>query len=65
MTVVVKNQKVAEGRYIAGLSIKFIPSVPGQFSSPEDVKTRILRDIKRLNNVQSLFKVSAGIERLE
>tara|TARA_Y100001938_G_C8098556_1_gene439899 strand:+ start:3511 stop:5343 length:1833 start_codon:yes stop_codon:yes gene_type:complete len=65
VTVVVKNQKIAEGRYIAGLSIKFIPSVPGQFSSPEDVKTRILRDIKRLNNVQTLFKVSAGLERLE
>ena len=65
VTVVVKNQKVAEGRYIAGLSIKFIPSVPGQFRSPEDVKSRILRDIRRLTNVQSIFKVSAGLERLE
>jgi len=65
VTVVVKNQKVAEGRYIAGLSVKFIPSVPGQFNAPEDVKTRILRDIKRLGNVQNIFKVSAGLERLE
>ena len=65
VTVVIKNQKVSEGRYIAGLSIKFIPSVPGQMNAPEDVKSRILRDIKRLGNVQSLFKVSAGLERLE
>lgn len=65
VTVVVKNQKVSEGRYIAGLSVKFIPSVPGQMNAPEDVKARILRDIKRLSNVKSLFKVSAGLERLE
>ena len=65
VTVVVKNQKVAEGRYIAGLSVKFIPSIPGQFNAPEDVKTRILRDVKRLGNVQTIFKVSAGLERLE
>tara|TARA_B100000282_G_scaffold296879_1_gene280784 strand:+ start:7769 stop:9592 length:1824 start_codon:yes stop_codon:yes gene_type:complete len=65
VTVVIKNQKVSEGRYIAGLSIKFIPSTPGQLNAPEDVKLRILKDIKRLGNVQSLFKVSAGLERLE
>ena len=65
VTVVVKNQKIAEGRYIAGLSLKFIPSIPGQFRSPEDVKTRIVRDIKRLGNVQNVFKVSSGLERLE
>ena len=65
VTVVIKNQKIAEGRYIAGLSVKFIPSVPGQFRSPEDVKSRITRDIRRLSNVQSIFKVSAGLERLE
>ena len=65
VTVVVKNQKIAPGRYIAGLSIKFIPSVPGQFRSPEDVKSRVLRDIRRLANVQNIFKVSAGLERLE
>tara|TARA_B100000131_G_scaffold310364_1_gene341949 strand:- start:2264 stop:4762 length:2499 start_codon:yes stop_codon:yes gene_type:complete len=65
VTVVIKNQKIAEGRYIAGLSVKFIPSVPGQFRSPEDVKSRVIRDIRRLDNVQSIFKVSAGLERLE
>ena len=65
VTVVVRNQKIAEGRYIAGLSIKFIPSTPGEFNSPEGVKARIIKDVKRLANVQSLFKVSAGLERLE
>jgi hypothetical protein len=65
VTVVVKNQKISQGRYIAGLSIKFIPSIPGQFRSPEDVKSRTLRDIRRLSNVQNIFKVSAGLERLE
>jgi hypothetical protein len=65
VTVVVKNQKISEGAYIAGLSIKFIPSTPGTFRSPEDVKARILRDTKKLQNVKSVFKVSAGLERLE
>ena len=65
VTVVIKNQKISEGRYIAGLSIKYIPSIPGQLRAPEDVKSRILRDIRRLQNVKSLFKVSAGLERLE
>ena len=65
VTVVIKNQKIAEGRYIAGLSIKYIPSIPGQLRAPEDVKSRILRDVRRLQNVKSLFKVSAGLERLE
>ncbi len=65
VTVVIKNQKISEGRYIAGLSVKFIPSVPGQMNAPEDVKSRIIRDTKRLTNVQSVFKVSAGLERLE
>ncbi len=65
VTVVVKNQKIAEGKYIAGLSLKFIPSIPGQFRSPEDVKARIVRDIKRLGNVQNVFKISSGLERLE
>ena len=36
VTVVIRNQKIGEGRYIAGLSIKYIPSVPGEFNSPED-----------------------------
>lgn len=65
VTVAVRNQKVAEGRYIAGLAIKFIPSTPGDMNTPENVKARIVRDIKRLENVQSLFKLSTGLIRLE
>ena len=65
VTVAIRNQKVAEGRYIAGLAIKFIPSTPGDFNTPENVKARIVRDIKRLENVQSLFKLSTGLIRLE
>ena len=65
VTVAIRNQKVAEGRYIAGLSIKFIPSTPGDFNTPENVKARIVKDIKRLANVQSLFKLSSGLIRLE
>ena len=65
VTVAIRNQKVAEGRYIAGLAIKFIPSTPGEMNTPENVKARIVRDIKRLANVQSLFKLSTGLIRLE
>ena len=65
VTVAVRNQKVAEGRYIAGLAIKFIPSTPGDMNQPELTKGRIVRDIKRLTNVQSLFKLSTGLTRLE
>lgn len=65
VTVAIKNQKVAEGRYIAGLAIKFIPSTPGDMNQPELTKARIVKDIKRLENVQSLFKLSAGLTRLE
>ena len=65
VTVAIRNQKIAEGRYIAGLSIKFIPSTPGNLGTPENTKSRIVRDIKRLQNVQSLFKLSAGLIRLE
>ena len=65
VTVVVRNQKISERNYVAGLSVKFIPSVPGQFNSPEDVKQRILRDIRKLANVGTVFKISAGLERLE
>ena len=65
VTVAIRNQKVAEGRYIAGLAIKFIPSTPGDMNTPENVKARIVRDIKRLTNVHSLFKLSTGLIRLE
>ena len=65
VTVVVSNQKVSDGRYIAGLSVKFIPSIPGEFNSPEFTKARIVRDMKRLENLENIFKLSAGIERIE
>ena len=65
VTVAIRNQKIAEGRYIAGLAVKFIPSVPGDMNQPEITKSRIVRDIKRLTNVQSLFKLSTGLTRLE
>ena len=65
VTVAIRNQKIAEGRYIAGLAVKFIPSTPGDMNQPEGTKARIVRDIKRLENVQSLFKLSTGLTRLE
>lgn len=65
VTVAVKNQKISEGNYLAGLSIKFIPSIPGKINSPEDVKTRILSDIRDIKNVNRIFKVSPKVERLE
>ncbi len=65
VTVVIANRKIGEDRYIAGLSVKFIPSYPGTFSSPEDTKARILRDIRRLKNVERIFKVSTSVERIE
>jgi len=65
VTVAIKNQKIAEGRYIAGLAVKFIPSTPGDMNQPELTKARIVKDIKRLANVQSLFKLSSGLIRLE
>ena len=65
VTVVIRNQKIAEGRYIAGLSIKYIPSTPGEFNSPEDVKMKTIKSVKRLENVASVFKISSGLERIE
>ena len=65
VTVVVSNRKVAEDRYISGLAIKFIPSTPGSISSPEDAKSRILKTIKAINNVDRIFKVSTSFERIE
>ena len=65
VTVVVANRRIGENRYIAGLSVKLIPSYPGTFSSPEDVKSRILRDIRRIKGVERIFKVSTSLERVE
>ena len=65
VTVVVSNRKIAEERYISGLSIKFIPSIPGTISSPENSKARIIKSIKAINNVDRIFKVSTSFERIE
>lgn len=65
VTVVVSNRRIAEQRYISGLSIKFIPSIPGLVRSPEDTKTRILRDLRRVENVERIFKISTSVERIE
>ena len=65
VTVVVSNRKIAEERYISGLSVKFIPSIPGTISSPENSKARILKSIKAVNNVDRIFKVSTSFERIE
>ena len=65
VTVVIANQRLGEVRYVAGLSVKFIPSIPGQINAPEDIKSRIIRDIKRLKNVERIFKVSTSVERIE
>ena len=65
VTVAIRNQKIDESRYIAGLAIKFIPSYPGDLNTPENVKAKIVRDIKRIQNVHSLFKLSTGLIRLE
>ena len=65
VTVAIRNQKIAEGKYIAGLAVKFIPSTPRELGQPETTKSRIVRDIKDLQNVQSLFKLSTGLTRIE
>ncbi len=65
ITVVVANRRIGDNRYIAGLSVKFIPSYPGTFRSPEDVKARILRDIRRIQGIERIFKVSTSLERVE
>ena len=59
----VKNQKVSETDYIAGLKIKFIPTIPGVLRSPEDAKIKILRTIRQTKGVRKIFKVSQGFEK--
>ena len=63
VTIMVKNQKISETDYIAGLKIKFIPSIPGVLRSPEDAKIKILRMIKQTKGVRKIFKVSQGFEK--
>ena len=65
VTIMVKNQKISESDYIAGLRLKFIPSLPGLVRSPEDAKLKILRMIKQTKGVRRIFKVSQGFEKTE
>lgn len=63
VTIMVKNQKISETDYVAGLRIKFIPSLPGVLRTPEDAKLKIVRLIKKVKGVRRLFKVSQGFEK--
>ena len=61
--IMVKNQKISESDYIAGLRLKFIPSLPGVIRSPEDAKLKILSTIRKVKGVRRIFKVSQGFEK--
>ena len=63
VTIMVKNQRISEKDYVAGLKIKFIPSLPGILRTPEDAKLKIMRLIKRVKGVRRIFKVSQGFEK--
>lgn len=63
VTIMVKNQKISESDYIAGLRLKFIPSLPGVIRSPEDAKLKILSTIRKVKGVRRIFKVSQGFEK--
>ena len=65
VSIIQGNQSVGERQYVAGISLKFVASNPGQFSNPEDTKMQILRTIRKLKNVNRIYKVSPGIERVE
>ena len=65
VTVMVSNEKISEGQYIAGLAIKYTPSIRGEFNSPEEIKARIVGKIKRIPNVRRVYKVSSKLERIE
>ena len=63
--VIVKNKKMAAGRYVAGLGIKFTPTVPGKIGHPEHVKRKVLASLRAIPNVMNVYRVSAPLERLE
>lgn len=63
VTIMVKNQKISDRDYVAGLKIKFIPSLPGTLRSPEDAKLKILKLIRSTKGVSRIFRVSQGFEK--
>tara|TARA_Y100000592_G_scaffold101037_1_gene184829 strand:+ start:53645 stop:53932 length:288 start_codon:yes stop_codon:yes gene_type:complete len=65
VSIIQGNKNVGDLQYVAGISLKFVASNPGQFSSPEDTKLQILRLIRKLKNVNRIYKVSPGLERVE
>ena len=65
VSIIQGNKNIGELQYVAGISLKFVASNPGEFSSPEDTKLQILRQIRKLKNVNRIYKVSTGIERVE
>ena len=65
VTVATRNRKIGDNNYVAGLAIKFVPSFPGVLRSPEDAKTKIISDIRKISGVTRIFKLSAGFERVE
>ena len=65
VTVVVGNKNISDRTYVAGLAVKFVASTPGQFSSPEETKARIIRDVRKLRGVQRIYKISTGLDRIE
>jgi len=65
VSVVLANEKVATGRYVAGLQIKFIPSFPGSLTQPEDAKAYILRMVKKIKNVRGISRVTLKTDRIE
>ena len=65
VTVMVSNEKISEGQYIAGLAIKYTPSIRGEFNSPEEIKARIVGKLKRIPNVRRVYKISSKLERIE
>ena len=65
VSVVLANEKISTGRYVAGLQIKFIPSFPGSLTQPEDAKGYILRTIKKIKNVKGISRVTLKTDRIE
>ena len=65
VSVIRGNENISERNYIAGMSLKFVASLPGQFSIPEEVKVQILRSIRKVKNVNRIYRVSPGLERVE
>ena len=63
--VIVKNKRVSSGRYVAGLGIKFTPTVPGKIGVPEDVKRKVITSLRAIPNVMNVYRISAPLERIE